>query len=150
MASTQTKQRISIKSLAPRVYKAMLALDAVAGEGLEPRLKELVRVRASQLNGCVYCIDAHSSDARNGGEAEQRLYALPAWREAPYYTERERTAFELTDSMTLLSESHVPDEVYERAANHFSEDELAQLMSLILTINAWNRIGVATRLQPGS
>ncbi len=148
--TTQSTQRISLKSLAPRVYKAMLALDAAAGEGLESSLKELVRVRASQLNGCVYCIDMHSTDAREGGESEQRLYALPGWQEAPYYTERERAALQLTDSMTLLSESHVPDDVYQRAVNQFPEEELAQLMSLILTINAWNRIGVATRLQPGT
>lgn len=92
----------------------------------------------------------HSTDAREGGESEQRLYALPGWQEAPYYTERERAALQLTDSMTLLSESHVPDDVYQRAVNQFPEEELAQLMSLILTINAWNRIGVATRLQPGT
>ena len=145
-----TTQRMDLKALAPRVYKAMLALDAAAGEGLEPPLKELVRVRASQLNGCVYCIDMHSTDARLGGESEQRLYALPAWTEAPYYSDRERAAFALTDAMTLLSTTHVPDEVYDRAASHFTEEELAQLISLILTINAWNRIGVTTRLEPGT
>ena len=141
---------MDLKSLAPRVYKAMIALDAAAGEGLEPALKELVRVRASQLNGCVYCIDMHSTDARTGGETEQRLYALPAWPEAPYYTERERAAFALTDAMTLLSETHVPDDVYDHAAKHFGQPELAQLISLVLTINAWNRIGVTTRLEPGT
>jgi AhpD family alkylhydroperoxidase len=141
---------MDLKSLAPRVYKAMLALDAAAGEGLEPPLKELVRVRASQLNGCVYCIDMHSTDARAGGESEQRLYALPAWPEAPYFTERERAALALTDAMTLLSETHVPDEVYDLAAKHFDQPELAQLISLILTINAWNRIGVTCRLEPGT
>jgi AhpD family alkylhydroperoxidase len=141
---------MDLKTLAPRVYQAMLALDAAAGEGLEPDLKELVRVRASQLNGCVYCIDMHSTDARAGGESEQRLYALPAWPEAPYYTERERAAFALTDAMTLLSSSHVPDQVYDRAAACFTEHDLAQLISLILTINAWNRIAVTTRLEPGT
>jgi AhpD family alkylhydroperoxidase len=141
---------MDLGSLAPRVMKAMLALDAAAGEGLEKPLKELVRVRASQLNGCVYCIDSHSSDARAGGETEQRLYALPAWPEAPFYTERERAAFALTDAITLLSQTHVPDDVYAQAAEQFEQAELAQLISLILTINAWNRIGVATRLRPGS
>ncbi|HEY2692295.1 MAG TPA: carboxymuconolactone decarboxylase family protein [Streptosporangiaceae bacterium] len=141
---------MDLKSLAPRVYKAMLALDAAAGEGLEPPLKELVRVRASQLNGCVYCIDMHSTDARTGGESEQRLYALPAWPEAPYFTERERAALALTDAVTLLSETHVPDDVYDLAAKHFDQPELAQLISLILTINAWNRIGVTCRLEPGT
>jgi AhpD family alkylhydroperoxidase len=141
---------MDLKSLAPRVYKAMLALDAAAGEGLEPPLKELARVRASQLNGCVYCIDMHSTDARTGGESEQRLYALAAWPEAPYFTERERAALALTDAMTLLSETHVPDDVYDLAAKHFDQPELAQLISLILTINAWNRIGVTCRLEPGT
>ena len=142
--------RMDLKSLAPRVYRAMLALDAAAGEGLEPPLKELVRIRASQLNGCVYCIDMHSTDARKGGENEQRIYALPAWREAPYYTARERAAFALTDAVTLLSETYVPRGVYDEAAAQFTEPELAQLISLILTINAWNRIAVTTRLEPGT
>ncbi len=137
-------------ALAPRVYKAMLALDAAAGEGLEPPLKELVRVRASQLNGCVYCIGMHSADARTGGESEQRLYALPAWPEAPYFTQRERAALALTDAVTLLSETHVPDDVYAQAEDEFEPAELAQLIGLILTINAWNRIGVTTRLEPGA
>jgi len=139
---------MNLGQLAPKVMKAMLALDAVAGEGLEPPLKELVRVRASQLNGCVYCINSHSADARAGGETEQRLYALPAWEEAPYYTERERAALALTDAVTLLAQTHVPDDVYQHAAGHFDQAELAQLIGLILTINAWNRIGVTTRLEP--
>jgi AhpD family alkylhydroperoxidase len=136
--------------LAPKVMKAMLALDAVAGEGLEAPLKELVRVRASQLNGCVYCIDMHSKDARKGGETEQRLYSLPGWHEAPFYTDRERAALALTDAMTLLSETHVPDDVFEQAAAEFEATELAQLISLVLMINAWNRIGVTARLDPES
>ena len=137
-------------ALAPRVMKAMLALDAVAGEGLEAPLKELVRVRASQVNGCVYCIDSHSRDARDGGETESRLYALPAWAEAPFYTDRERAALALTDAMTRLSQTHVPDDVYAVAAGEFEPAELAQLIALILTINAWNRIGVTTRLEPAA
>jgi AhpD family alkylhydroperoxidase len=141
---------MDLKSLAPRVYRAMLALDAAAGEGLEPPLKELVRIRASQLNGCVYCIDMHTTDARKGGESEQRIYALPAWREAPYYTDRERAAFALTDAITLISETHVPREVYDEAAGQFAGPELAQLISLILAINAWNRIAVTTRMEPGT
>jgi AhpD family alkylhydroperoxidase len=142
--------RMDLGRLAPRVYKAMLALDAAAGEGLEPPLKELVRIRASLLNGCVYCIDMHTTDARKGGESEQRIYALPAWREAPYYTDRERAAFTLTDAVTLISETHVPRDVYDQAAAQFTEPELAQLISLILTINAWNRIAVTVRLEPGT
>ncbi len=150
MTITESTQRMDLKALAPRFYKAMLALDAAAGEGLEAGLQELVRVRASQLNGCVYCIDMHSTDARAGGETEQRLYALPAWQEAPYFSERERAALELTDAMTLLSQTHVPDATYERAAKEFPDAELASLIGLILTINAWNRIGVTTQLEPGT
>jgi AhpD family alkylhydroperoxidase len=148
--TTVHTSRMNLKSLAPRVYKSMLALDAAAGEGLEPSLKELVRIRASQLNGCVYCIDMHTTDARKGGESEQRLYALPAWQEAPYYTERERAALALTDAVTLVSQTHVPDDVYARAAGEFSEPELAQLIGLIMTINAWNRLAISTRAQPGT
>jgi AhpD family alkylhydroperoxidase len=150
MTTTANTSRMNLQSLAPRVYKAMLALDAAAGEGLEAPLKELVRIRASQLNGCVYCIDMHTADARKGGESEQRLYAIPAWQQAPYYTARERAAFALTDSVTLIGETHVPDDVYVRAAGEFSQPELAQLIGLIMTINAWNRLAVSTRLQPGT
>jgi AhpD family alkylhydroperoxidase len=150
MTTTANTSRMSLKSLAPRIYKAMLALDAAAGEGLEAPLKELVRIRASQLNGCVYCIDMHTTDARKGGEDEQRLYAIPAWQQAPYYTARERAALALTDSVTLISQTHVPDDVYARAAAEFSEPELAQLIGLIMTINAWNRLAVSTRMQPGT
>ena len=150
MTTTANTSRMSLKSLAPRIYKAMLALDAAAGEGLEAPLKELVRIRASQLNGCVYCIDIHTTDARKGGEDEQRLYAIPAWPQAPYYTARERAALALTDSVTLISQTHVPDDVYARAAAEFSEPELAQLIGLIMTINAWNRLAVSTRMQPGT
>jgi len=146
----QSTQRMDLGALAPKVMKAMLALDAAAGEGLEDSLKDLVRVRASQLNGCVFCIDMHSRDARTGGESEQRLYALPGWEEAPYYSDRERAALALTDAVTLLSQTHVPDDVYAHASSEFEQAELAQLISLILTINAWNRIGVSTRLQPPS
>jgi AhpD family alkylhydroperoxidase len=150
MTTTEYIRRMDLKTLAPGVYKAMLALDAAAGEGLEAPLKELVRIRASQLNGCVYCIDMHTTDARSGGDTEQRLYGLAAWQEAPYYTERERAAIALTDAVTLISQTHVPDDVYALAAANFAEPELAQLIGLILTINAWNRIAVTTRLQPGS
>ena len=143
--------RMDLKSLAPRVYRAMLALDAAAGEGLEPPLKELVRIRASQLNGCVYCIDMHSTDARKGGESEQRLYGVAAWRETPYFTDRERAALAFTESVTLVADTHVPAEDYAAVAEHFSPDEIGALVSLIVAINAWNAISVATRAwQPGS
>jgi AhpD family alkylhydroperoxidase len=115
------------------------------------RLRELVRVRASQLNGCAYCIDMHTKDARAIGETEQRLYALPAWAETPYFTERERAALAFTESVTLLARDHVPSEAYDAVAAYFTPDEVAALVSLITTINAWNTIAVATRAwTPGS
>jgi AhpD family alkylhydroperoxidase len=118
---------------------------------LDPRLRELIRIRASQLNGCAYCIDMHATDARAIGETEQRLYALPAWREAPYFSVRERAALAFTESVTLLARDHVPAADYAAAAAQFSPAELGALVSLIVTINAWNAIAVATRAwEPGS
>ena len=148
MTTTETPQRMNLGELAPRVMKAMLALDAVAGDGLEAPLKELVQLRASQVNGCSFCIDLHSRDARTGGETERRLFALPGWHDAPFYTERERAALALTEAATRLDAGGVPDDVYAAAAAEFGPAELAQLIGLIMTINAWNRIGVTTRLQP--
>jgi len=114
-------------------------------------LRELVRVRASQLNGCAYCIDMHAKDARAAGETEQRLYALPAWRETPFYTSRERAALALTEDVTLMARDHVPAAAYEAAAEQLTAGEIAALLSLIITINAWNAIGVTTRAwTPGS
>jgi len=122
---------------------AMYALEkAVRRSGLERPLLELVKVRASQINGCAYCIDMHTKDARAGGETEQRLYALSAWRETPFFTERERAALALTESVTLVAQTHVPDEVVEEAKRHFDDDELAKLLYAIVVINAWNRLGV--------
>jgi AhpD family alkylhydroperoxidase len=112
-------------------------------------LRELVKLRASQINGCAYCVDMHSLDARAGGEAEQRLYALPVWHETPFFTERERAALLWTEKLTLLSIDHVPDEVFEQVRQHFSEEELANLTLVIATINAWNRFGVSFRDVPG-
>ena len=155
MTTTEIPARLDFDGAVPAFSRAMSHLDNAATKeldrvGIDPALRELVRIRASQLNGCAYCIDMHSKDARKGGESEQRIYALPAWREAPYYTARERAAFALTDAVTLLSETHVPRDVYDEAAAQFTEPELAQLISLILTINAWNRIAVTTRLEPGT
>jgi len=121
------------------------------GVDFDHRLRELVRVRASQMNGCAYCVDMHTKDARAVGETEQRLYALPVWRETPFFTPRERAALALTESVTRLSETHVPVGTYREAAALFSEPEMAALISLIVTINAWNAIGVTTRAwEPGS
>jgi len=116
---------------------------------LEPSLIELVKMRASQINGCAYCLDMHSKDARAAGETEQRLYLLNAWREAPFYTDRERAALAWTEAVTLVSEDHVPDSVYEEARQRFSEEELVNLTMAIVTINGWNRLSIAFRAVPG-
>jgi AhpD family alkylhydroperoxidase len=142
--------RIDLARKAPQVYRAMIALDAAAREGLDERLAELVRIRASQLNHCAYCLNMHTADARMAGETEARIYLLNAWQEAgDLYTEKEQAALLLTEAITVLSShEYVSDEVYERAAKHFDEEELAQLIALIFTINSWNRIAVSTRKVP--
>jgi AhpD family alkylhydroperoxidase len=118
--------------------------------GLEQSLIELVKMRSSQINGCAYCIDMHSKDARAAGETEQRLYGLSAWRETPFYTERERAALAWTESLTLISTNGVPDELYEKTLQHFSEQELVNLTLVITTINTWNRLAISFRSEPGS
>ncbi|EEM01800.1 Alkylhydroperoxidase AhpD core [Bacillus pseudomycoides] len=111
-------------------------------------MKELIKIRASQINGCAYCIDIHTKDARKLGETEQRIYALNAWRETPFFTQEERAVLALTEAITLVAETHVPDEVYEEVRNFFEEEQIAEIIMQIVTINAWNRIGVSTRLMP--
>jgi AhpD family alkylhydroperoxidase len=163
MTETMTTQntvgvpvRLEFDRHAAGYARAMGHLDHAATRELDrvdfdPRLRELVRIRASQINGCAYCIDMHSKDARAIGETEQRLYALPAWRETPYFTERERAALAFTESVTLVADGHVPAADYEAVAVQFGPDEIAALVSLIVTINAWNAISVATRAWvPGS
>ena len=119
--------------------------------GIDPKLRELIRIRASQLNGCAYCVDMHTKDARAIGETEQRLYALAVWRETPFFTSRERAALAFTETVTLMTETHVPDEAYAAVAKEYSEQEVAALVSLIVMINAWNAVGVTTRAwEPGS
>ena len=134
-----------------------MLVDQIGGAGAvdvgQPNapLLELVRARASQLNGCAYCVDTHNADARKGGETERRLYALPVWSQTPFFTERERAALALTEAVTVLHVDHVPSAVMEEAARHFEPEPLAQLVALLVTINAWNRIGVTTRCwEPGS
>ena len=146
------KPRLNYSKVAPGVYDAMDALDQyLASCGLEESLLHLARLRASQLNGCAYCIDMHTKDARAVGETEQRIYALPAWRETPYFTARERAALAFTEAVTLVADTHVPDGAYREVAAEFSPAEIGALVSLIVTINAWNAIGVATRAwEPGS
>ena len=152
----QIPVRLDFDEHAAGFSRAMSHLDRAATKELDRvdfdhRLRELVRVRASQLNGCAYCIDMHTKDARAIGETEQRLYALPAWAETPYFTERERAALAFTESVTLLARDHVPSVAYDAVAAHFTPDEVAALVSLITTINAWNTIAVATRAwTPGS
>ncbi len=134
----------------PAIMQSMLGLERqVRQAGLDPGLLHLIRMRASQINGCAYCVDMHSKDARAHGETEQRLYGLDVWRETPYYTERERAALEWTEALTLVAETHVPDEVYERVRTQFSEDELLHLTLAVIAINGFNRLNVAARTIPG-
>jgi len=145
------KARLTLKPTSG-VYQAMLALETHVrtSSKLETSLLELVRMRASQLNGCAYCLDMHSKDARADGETEQRLYCLPAWRETPFYSERERAALAWTEAVTHLNEGHVPDETFEEARKHFSEEELGCLTLAIVAINGWNRFAIAFRAVPGT
>jgi AhpD family alkylhydroperoxidase len=145
------KARINLMNVNPGILHAMLGLEKqVSKGGLDSKLLDLVRMRASQINGCAYCLDMHSKDARAAGETEQRLYGLNAWRETPYYSARERAALEWTEALTLVTETHVPDEVYERVREQFSEEELAHLSLAIVAINGWNRLNVAARTVPGN
>lgn len=144
--------RLEAKDASPAAYQAMLGLEMFIRKSskLEPSLIELVKMRASQLNGCAFCLDMHSKDARAAGETEQRLYLLDAWSEAPFYTERERAALAWTEAVTLVHESHVPDPVFEQARKHFSDEELVNLTMVVVTINGWNRLSVAFRAVPGT
>jgi AhpD family alkylhydroperoxidase len=143
--------RIDIsKYIASGMGRAMLTLSAEAQKRVEPRLFHLVEIRASQINGCAYCIDMHTKEARLAGETEQRIYALNAWRETPFFTERERAALEWTESVTRVADTHVPDEVFERAAAQFDEEELVALTFAVVVINSWNRLSVSFRPNVGS
>ena len=154
--TTQVPVRLDFDSRAADFSRALAHLDHAATReldraGIDPRLRELIRVRASQINGCAYCIDMHTKDARAIGETEQRLYALPAWRETPFFDERERAALAFTEDVTLVARDHVPPEAYDAVAARFSPGEVAALLSLIVMINAWNAVGVASRAWvPGS
>lgn len=143
--------RIDMGTAVPAAMTAMAGLERyVRGSGLERPLLELIKVRASQINGCAYCLDMHTKDARAAGESEQRLYALSAWRETPFYSERERAALAWTEAVTLVGETHVPDEVYEEARRQFNEVELVNVTMAVVTINAWNRLSIAFRTVPGT
>ena len=142
--------RLNYAAAAPGAMRAMRALESYLSEcSLEPKLRELIKLRASQINGCAYCVDMHSLDALALGETEQRLFALPVWRETPFFTERERAALLWTEKLTLLAVDHVPDEVYQAVRPHFNDVELADLTLAVATINAWNRFGVGFRDVPG-
>jgi AhpD family alkylhydroperoxidase len=145
------QSRLDTQKASPGAYQAMFGLETFVRKSskLEPSLIELVKMRASQINGCAYCIDMHSKDARAEGETEQRLYALSAWRETPFFTDRERAALAWTEAVTLVSEGHVPDLVYEETRQRFSEEELVNLTMAVVTINGWNRLCVAFRAVPG-
>ena len=141
--------RMNLLKAAPEFYQAMVALDRASRKDVDPTLAELIKIRASQLNHCAYCLDMHTRDARKAGESEERIYLLSAWEEAgPVFTEKERAALALTEAVTVITDGFVPDAVYERAAQHFEEAELAQVIAVILTINSWNRIAVTTRMTP--
>lgn len=150
MTSTYTP-RLDFAALVPEVSAAMSRLERAASATVEPTLRELVKIHAAQINGCAYCVDMHTKDARAAGETEQRLYAIPVWREAPFFTERERAALAFTEAVTVVSDGHVPDEAYADVAKHFDDAEIAGLISVLVAINAWTRIGAAARpWEPGS
>ena len=144
------KPRLDYAKVNPAASRAMYGLEQyVQNCGLERSLLELVKMRASQINGCAYCLDMHSKDARAEGESEQRLYALNAWRETPFFSERERAALEWTEAVTLVAQNHLPDELYERVRKQFSEEEMVNLTLGIVTINGWNRLAISFRAVPG-
>ncbi|MGZ4383934.1 MAG: carboxymuconolactone decarboxylase family protein [Gaiellaceae bacterium] len=145
--TTFERPRMDLPSHARAAYRAMSALDGAVE--LDSSLRDLVSLRASILNGCAYCVDMHTLDAAARGESAQRLHAVATWHEAPFFSERERAALLLTDALTLIAESHVPREVFDRAREHFGDEELAQLIWAIVAVNAWNRIAVSTRMLPG-
>jgi len=142
--------RIPLTKYSPEALKALQSLERhVKASGLPENLIHLIKMRASQINGCAYCLDMHSKDARANGETEQRLYGLNAWRETPYYTPKERAALEWAESLTFVSETHVPDEVYERVRKEFTPQQLVDLTYAVAAINAWNRLAISARAVPG-
>ena len=145
------KTRLDLDKINPAAYRVMMALEGyVRKSGLNKTLLELIKTRASQINRCAFCIDMHTKDARHLGEAEQRLYALNAWEETPFFTPEERAVLEFTEAVTRIGEQGVSDEVYEHMSRYFTPEQITQLLMAIVTINAWNRIAITTRLVPGS
>jgi len=152
MKGATMESRLDIQKISPGVYQAMSGLEAQVRRfwHKEPLLLELVKMRASQINGCAYCLDMHSKDARAHGETEQRLYTLNAWEETPFFTDRERAALLWTEKITLIGEDHAPDEIYEKVRAHFTEEELVNLTLAIVAINGWNRLAIGFRAVPGT
>jgi AhpD family alkylhydroperoxidase len=143
--------RIDFYRLSPDGYKAMLSLEHYLSKSkVEKKLLHLIKLRVSQMNGCAYCLDMHWKDLQGEGESEQRMYSLDAWRETPYYTDRERAALAWAEAVTNITDGHAPDELFEEARQHFSEQELADLTLAVATINSWNRISIAFRVVPGT
>lgn len=148
--ATQTKlrQRIDLQAEVPEAWDEMVALESAIG--LDQQLQVLVKLRASLLNGCVYCIDMHSKQGLDGGESHQRLFGLAAWRESPYFSPRERAALALTDSITMVADGHIPDDIWEEASRLFDSKELANLVWTVVAINSWNRLAIAARIPPAN
>ncbi|BBC38926.1 Alkyl hydroperoxide reductase AhpD [Streptomyces graminofaciens] len=155
MSNSDSISRVPLKKITPDVSGAMgslhgAAVSAARDAKVEPEILELIRIRASQINGCAFCLDMHTKDARAAGETEQRIYALSAWRETPFFNARERAALALTEAVTLVHDGHVPDEVYAQAAEVFDDEQVAALIWAATVINAYNRIAIATRMVPGA
>ncbi|MGE6226345.1 carboxymuconolactone decarboxylase family protein [Paenibacillus chitinolyticus] len=145
------KTRLQMDQLIPKGYAAMVGLEQYLGStSLDKSLKELIKIRASQINGCAFCIDMHTKDARKHGETEQRIYALNAWRETPFFTPEERAVLSLTEAVTLVAETHVPDDVYDEVRLYFDEVQTSEIIMAIVVINAWNRLAVSARKMPAA
>ncbi|MEF2248616.1 carboxymuconolactone decarboxylase family protein [Paenibacillus sp. IITD108] len=143
------KTRFLMGKVYPKAYQAVVNLnDVVSNSSIDKSLQELIKIRASQINGCAYCIDLHTKDARKKGETEQRIYALSAWKESNFFTETEKSVLALTEAITLINKEQVPDDIYNEVEKHFNEEEIAQLIMSIITINAFNRIAISTRVLP--
>ncbi len=139
-------ERIQIKEVEPKAYKAMLGMEEyIRGSSLTPMLRELIKIRASQINGCAYCIDMHTQEALKIGETERRIFALSAWKESPLFTEEERAVLQLTEEVTLISNEGLSDETYQKVLNFYGEKEVAQIIMQVIIINSWNRIAISTR-----
>lgn len=149
MEGIKMKERILMEDVEPGALQAMLAVEKyVDRTSIDKKLKELIKIRASQINGCAFCLNMHTKEARELGETEQRIYALNAWRETPYFTPEERAVLALTEAVTLVAESHVPDDVYNDAAQYFDEKQLSEIIMQIVVINSWNRLAVTARKIP--